>query len=140
MLLFHDPTVLGVLAGSFYWFPYSCQFLVVVVWLLAAVLFCSCCWNNDAILELTSEVIHAVGFLLESVVPVMCEFWLELRVLMMVHMIYETLMFGIKNVKELVVRNFIQFVLLYDNRDIFMYVSTVVCLEIAEESSVAATA
>nr|GEV66805.1 reverse transcriptase domain-containing protein [Tanacetum cinerariifolium] len=37
------------------WFPHFCWFLVVVVWLFAAVLFCSCYWNNDAILMLTSE-------------------------------------------------------------------------------------
>nr|GEW77475.1 putative ribonuclease H-like domain-containing protein [Tanacetum cinerariifolium] len=55
MLLFHDLAVFGVPAGCSCWFPHFCWFLVAVVWLFAAVLFCSCCWNNDAILELTSE-------------------------------------------------------------------------------------
>nr|GFC46323.1 hypothetical protein [Tanacetum cinerariifolium] len=49
MLLFYDPAVFGVPAGC------SCWFLVAAVWLFAAVLFRLCCWNNDAILELTSE-------------------------------------------------------------------------------------
>nr|GFA34493.1 aminoacyl-tRNA synthetase, class 1a, anticodon-binding [Tanacetum cinerariifolium] len=55
MLLVHDLAVFGVSAGCSCWFPHSCWFLVVDVWLFAAVLFRSCCWNNDAILELTSE-------------------------------------------------------------------------------------
>nr|GEV07021.1 xylulose kinase-1 [Tanacetum cinerariifolium] len=54
LLLFHDPAVFGVPAGCSSWFPHFCWFLVAAVWLFA-VLFCSCCWNNDAILELTSE-------------------------------------------------------------------------------------
>nr|GEZ55710.1 hypothetical protein [Tanacetum cinerariifolium] len=55
MLLFHDPAAFGVLAGCSYWFPPSCWFLVAAVWLFVAVLFHSCCWNNDAILELYSK-------------------------------------------------------------------------------------
>nr|GEW85747.1 uncharacterized mitochondrial protein AtMg00810-like [Tanacetum cinerariifolium] len=51
MLLFYDPAVFGVPAGFFI----SAGFLVAAVWLFAAVLFCSYCWNIDAILELTSE-------------------------------------------------------------------------------------
>nr|GFC19705.1 hypothetical protein [Tanacetum cinerariifolium] len=51
MLLFYDPAVFGVPAGFFI----SAGFFVVAVWLFAAVLFCSYCWNIDAILELTSE-------------------------------------------------------------------------------------
>nr|GEX97821.1 JmjC domain-containing protein [Tanacetum cinerariifolium] len=35
-------------------------FLVAAVWLFAAVLFCSCCWNNDAILELTCEDLSGI--------------------------------------------------------------------------------
>nr|GEV62473.1 Gag-Pol polyprotein [Tanacetum cinerariifolium] len=55
MMMFHDPAVFGVPAGCSCWFSHSCWFLVAVVWLFVAVLFRSCCWNNDAILELTSE-------------------------------------------------------------------------------------
>nr|GEU48374.1 copia protein [Tanacetum cinerariifolium] len=55
MLLFHDPAIFGVPASCSCWFLPFCWFLVAVVWLFASILFCSCCWNNDAILELTSE-------------------------------------------------------------------------------------
>nr|GFA80222.1 hypothetical protein [Tanacetum cinerariifolium] len=37
------------------WFPHFCWFLVAAVWLFAAVLFCLCCWNTIAILELTCK-------------------------------------------------------------------------------------
>nr|GEX08994.1 aminoacyl-tRNA synthetase, class 1a, anticodon-binding [Tanacetum cinerariifolium] len=49
MILLSLMFLLFVLAGFFifYWF------LVAAVWLFAAVLVCSCCWNKDAILELT---------------------------------------------------------------------------------------
>nr|GFB07972.1 hypothetical protein [Tanacetum cinerariifolium] len=51
MILLSLMFLLFVPAGFFifYWF------LVAAVWLFAAVLVCSCCWNKDAILELTSE-------------------------------------------------------------------------------------
>nr|GFA18365.1 hypothetical protein [Tanacetum cinerariifolium] len=65
----------------------------------------------------------------------LCEIWLELRVLMMVHMICETLM----NIKELVLVEFgvIRFHCFSIMRgDMFMGVSTVVCSGIAGESSV----
>nr|GEZ87592.1 uncharacterized mitochondrial protein AtMg00810-like [Tanacetum cinerariifolium] len=52
--------LLGVPAGCSCWFPHSCWFLVAVVWLFAAVLFHSCCWNNDAILKLTSEDLSTI--------------------------------------------------------------------------------
>nr|GEV25562.1 putative reverse transcriptase domain-containing protein [Tanacetum cinerariifolium] len=69
MLLFYDPAILGVPAGCYCWFLHFCWFWVAAVWLFTAVLFCSCCWNNDAILALTSYVvIPAVGFLLASIV------------------------------------------------------------------------
>nr|GEV78615.1 hypothetical protein [Tanacetum cinerariifolium] len=58
-LVIHPPgpnvAVFGVPAGCSCWFPYSCWFLVAAVWLFTAVLFRSTCWNNDTILELTSE-------------------------------------------------------------------------------------
>nr|GEY87522.1 ribonuclease H-like domain-containing protein [Tanacetum cinerariifolium] len=69
MLLFYDPAVFGVLAGCSYWFPHFCWFLVAAVCLFAAVLFCSCCWNNDAILELTSEDLSRILKLTMYVVP-----------------------------------------------------------------------
>nr|GEW49391.1 retrovirus-related Pol polyprotein from transposon TNT 1-94 [Tanacetum cinerariifolium] len=54
MLLLHDPAVFDVPAGFFIF----CWFLVAVVWLFAAVLVCSCCWNKGAILKLTSLKIY----------------------------------------------------------------------------------
>nr|GEU79780.1 hypothetical protein [Tanacetum cinerariifolium] len=51
MLLFHDPALFGVPAGLL--IPAS-FWLLQFGWLLL-VLFCSCCWNKDAILELTRE-------------------------------------------------------------------------------------
>nr|GEX10326.1 hypothetical protein [Tanacetum cinerariifolium] len=54
MLLFHDPVVFDVPAG----FLIFCWFLVAAVWLFADVLVCSCCWNKDAIIELTSLKIY----------------------------------------------------------------------------------
>nr|GEU78612.1 F-box protein CPR1-like [Tanacetum cinerariifolium] len=55
MLLFHDPAVFDVPADCSCWFPHFCWFLVVAVWLFAAVLFRSCYWNKVTILELFNE-------------------------------------------------------------------------------------
>nr|GEY47399.1 xylulose kinase-1 [Tanacetum cinerariifolium] len=55
MLLFYDPAVFDVPADCSCWFPYFCWFLVAIVWLFAAVLFRSCCWNKVTIRELSSE-------------------------------------------------------------------------------------
>nr|GEZ92333.1 hypothetical protein [Tanacetum cinerariifolium] len=55
MLLFYDPAVFDVPADCSCWFPHFCWFLVAAVWLFAAVLFRSCCWNKVTILELASE-------------------------------------------------------------------------------------
>nr|GEW76944.1 putative ribonuclease H-like domain-containing protein [Tanacetum cinerariifolium] len=50
-----DELAQDVLAGCSCWFFHSCRFLVAAVGLFAVVLFRSCCWSNDAILELISE-------------------------------------------------------------------------------------
>nr|GEY97278.1 hypothetical protein [Tanacetum cinerariifolium] len=55
MLQFYDLAVFDVPADCSCWFPHFCWFLVVAVWLFAAVLFRSCCWNKVTILELSSE-------------------------------------------------------------------------------------
>nr|GEX55449.1 ribonuclease H-like domain, reverse transcriptase, RNA-dependent DNA polymerase [Tanacetum cinerariifolium] len=55
MLLFYDHAVIDVPADCSCCFPYFCWFLVTAVWLFAAVLFRSCCWNKVTILEFSSE-------------------------------------------------------------------------------------
>nr|GEW00371.1 hypothetical protein [Tanacetum cinerariifolium] len=55
MLLFHDPAVFGVLVACYCWFLHFCWVLVAAVSLFTAVLFCSCYWNNDEIIALSSE-------------------------------------------------------------------------------------
>nr|GEW56229.1 putative reverse transcriptase domain-containing protein [Tanacetum cinerariifolium] len=55
MLMFYDPAVFDVPADCSCWFSHFSWFLVAVVWLFAAVLFRSYCWNKVTILELSSE-------------------------------------------------------------------------------------
>nr|GEV57789.1 aminoacyl-tRNA synthetase, class 1a, anticodon-binding [Tanacetum cinerariifolium] len=60
MLLFHVPAVFDVPDVCSCWFPHFLLFLIAAVWLFAAVSVCSCCWNKDAILELTSEDLYRI--------------------------------------------------------------------------------